>query len=44
MMDLTTAYFGLRSKSPLVASSSLLTESLENIKRPKDAGAAAVVR
>jgi dihydroorotate dehydrogenase (fumarate) len=43
MMDLTTAYLGLKLKSPLVASSSPLTESLENILRLEDAGAAAVV-
>jgi len=42
-MDLTTAYLGLRLKSPLVASSSPLTESLENIQRLEGAGAAAVV-
>ena len=43
MMDLTTAYLGLKLKSPLVASSSPLTESLENILRLEDAGVAAVV-
>jgi dihydroorotate dehydrogenase (fumarate) len=43
MIDLTTAYLGLRLKSPLVASSSPLTESLENIQRLEAAGAAAVV-
>jgi dihydroorotate dehydrogenase (fumarate) len=43
MMDLTTTYLGLKLKSPLVASSSPLTESLENILRLEDAGAAAVV-
>jgi dihydroorotate dehydrogenase (fumarate) len=43
MIDLTTAYLGLRLKSPLVASSSPLTESLENIQRLEEAGAAAVV-
>ena len=43
MMDLTTTYLGLKLKSPLVASSSPLTESLENIRRLEDAGAAAVV-
>jgi len=42
-MDLTTTYLGLKLKSPLVASSSPLTESLENIRRLEDAGAAAVV-
>ncbi|HEY4379845.1 MAG TPA: dihydroorotate dehydrogenase-like protein [Acidobacteriaceae bacterium] len=43
MTDLTTEYLGLKLKSPLVASSSPLTESIENIKRLEDAGAAAVV-
>ena len=43
MMDLTTEYLGLKLKSPLVASSSPLTESLENILRLEEAGAAAVV-
>jgi len=43
MIDLTTAYLGLKLKSPLVASSSPLTESLENIQRLEAAGAAAVV-
>jgi dihydroorotate dehydrogenase (fumarate) len=43
MIDLSTAYLGLRLKSPLVASSSPLTESLENVRRLEDAGAAAVI-
>src|ERR1035437_8312596 len=43
MMDLTTAYLGLKLKNPLVASSSPLTESLENIQRLEEAGTAAVV-
>jgi dihydroorotate dehydrogenase (fumarate) len=43
MIDLSTTYLGLKLKSPLVASSSPLTESLENIKRLEEAGAAAVV-
>jgi dihydroorotate dehydrogenase (fumarate) len=42
-MDLTTSYLGLKLKSPLMASSSPLTESLENIQRLEEAGAAAVV-
>jgi dihydroorotate dehydrogenase (fumarate) len=42
-MDLTTTYLGLKLKSPIVASSSPLTESLENIRRLEEAGAAAVV-
>jgi dihydroorotate dehydrogenase (fumarate) len=43
MADLTTEYLGLRLKSPLVASSGPLTETLENIQRLEEAGAAAVV-
>ena len=43
MVDLSTEYLGLSLKSPLVASSSPLTESLENIQRLEEAGAAAVV-
>lgn len=42
-MDLTTEYLGLKLKNPLVVSSSPLTESVENILRLEDAGAAAVV-
>jgi dihydroorotate dehydrogenase (fumarate) len=43
MIDLTTEYLGLKLKSPLVVSSSPLTESSENIQRLEAAGAAAVV-
>jgi dihydroorotate dehydrogenase (fumarate) len=43
MMDLGTAYLGLRLKNPLVASSSPMTESLEKIQRLEEAGVAAVV-
>jgi dihydroorotate dehydrogenase (fumarate) len=43
MVNLSTEYLGLSLKSPLVASSSPLTESLENIQRLEEAGAAAVV-
>src|ERR1039457_4035049 len=43
MVDLSTASLALSLKSPLVASSSPLTESLENIQRLEEAGAAAVV-
>lgn len=43
MIDLTTDYLGLRLKNPLVCSPSPLTESLDNIRRMEDAGAAAVV-
>ncbi|MGO8718610.1 MAG: dihydroorotate dehydrogenase-like protein [Acidobacteriaceae bacterium] len=43
MMDLTTEYLGLKLKNPLVVSSSPLTESVENILRLEETGAAAVV-
>ncbi len=43
MIDLSTDYLGLKLKSPLVVSSSPLSESVENIQRLEEAGAAAVV-
>jgi dihydroorotate dehydrogenase (fumarate) len=43
MIDLGTRYLGLTLKSPLVASSSPLCESVDNIRRMEDAGIAAVV-
>jgi dihydroorotate dehydrogenase (fumarate) len=43
MSDLTTRYLGLPLASPLVASASPLCESLDNLRRMEDAGAAAVV-
>ena len=43
MIDLSTEYLGLKLKSPLVVSSSPLTETAENIQRLEEAGAAAVV-
>ena len=43
-MDLSTTYLGLKLRSPLVPSAAQpLTESVDNIKRMEDAGAAAVV-
>lgn len=42
-MDLSTKYLGITLKNPLVPSPSPLMESLDNIKRMEDAGAAAVV-
>ena len=42
-VDLSTRYLGLELKSPLVASSSPLSETLEGMKRLEDAGAAAIV-
>jgi len=43
MPDLSTRYMGLELENPLIAASSGLTGSLENVKRIADAGAAAVV-
>ncbi len=43
MPDLTTTYLGLRLRSPLVASASPLSKSVENVRRLRDAGAGAVV-
>jgi dihydroorotate dehydrogenase (fumarate) len=42
-MDLTTTYMGMALKNPVVPSASPLSESLDNIRRMEDAGAAAVV-
>jgi len=42
-MNLKTKYLGLTLRTPLVPSASPLSESLDNIKRMEDAGAAAVV-
>jgi dihydroorotate dehydrogenase (fumarate) len=42
-MNLRTKYLGLTLRTPLVPSASPLSESLDNIKRMEDAGAAAVV-
>jgi dihydroorotate dehydrogenase (fumarate) len=43
MSDLSTKYLGLNLKSPLLASASPLSESVDNIKRLEDHGLAAVV-
>jgi dihydroorotate dehydrogenase (fumarate) len=43
MIDLSTSYLGLSLPNPLVASAGPLCESLDNIRRMEDAGAAAVV-
>ena len=43
MIDLRTRYLGLTLESPIVASSSPLCESVDNIRAMEDAGAAAVV-
>ena len=42
-MDLRTTYMGLELENPVIASASPLSESVDNIKRMEDAGAAAVV-
>jgi dihydroorotate dehydrogenase (fumarate) len=42
-VNLSTNYLGLTLKSPLVASASPLSESVDNIRRMEDAGAGAVV-
>lgn len=43
MVDLSTEYLGMRLRTPLVASASPLSASIDNIKRLEDAGASAVV-
>jgi len=43
MIDLSTEYLGLKLKSPLVVSSTPLSDSAESIQRLEAAGAAAVV-
>lgn len=43
MPDLSTTYLGLKLSSPLVASASPLSRSLDNIKRLEAAGASAIV-
>jgi dihydroorotate dehydrogenase (fumarate) len=43
MADLSTTYMGLKLKSPIIAGSSGLMNSLENLKQFEEAGAGAVV-
>jgi dihydroorotate dehydrogenase (fumarate) len=43
MVELTSRYLGTRLRTPLVASSSPLTGTLDGLRRLEDAGAAAVV-
>ncbi len=43
MIDFSTKYLGLDLKGPIIVSSTPLSESLDNIRRMEDAGAAAVV-
>jgi dihydroorotate dehydrogenase (fumarate) len=42
-MNLSTQYLGMKLRTPLVPSASPLSDSLDNVKRMEDAGAAAVV-
>lgn len=42
-MDLSTTYMGLTLKNPLIASSSKLTDNIENIRQIAQSGAGAVV-
>lgn len=43
MIDLSTTYLGLPINGPIVVSSTPLSESLDNLRRMEDSGAAAVV-
>jgi dihydroorotate dehydrogenase (fumarate) len=43
MIDFSTKYLGLKLNSPIVVSSTPLSESLDNVRRMEDAGAAAIV-
>jgi dihydroorotate dehydrogenase (fumarate) len=43
MIDFSTNYLGLKLSGPIVVSSTPLSESLDNIRRMEDAGAAAIV-
>jgi dihydroorotate dehydrogenase (fumarate) len=42
-MNLSTKYLGLSLRTPLVASSSPLSENIDDLKRLEDAGAPAIV-
>src|ERR1700733_8477967 len=43
MVDLSTNYLGLKLRTPLVASASPLSNTLDGIRRLEDAGASAIV-
>lgn len=43
MIDLSTIYLGMQLKNPLVASASVLSKRIENIKKLEEAGVSAVV-
>src|ERR1035441_8807097 len=43
MIDFSTNYLGLKLEGPIVVSSTPLSESIDNVRRMEDAGAAAIV-
>jgi dihydroorotate dehydrogenase (fumarate) len=43
MMDISTTYLGLKLKGPIVVGSTPLSESIDNVRRMEDTGAAAIV-
>ena len=43
MIDFSTQYLGLKLKGPILVSSTPLSESIDNVRRMEDAGAAAIV-
>src|ERR1700676_5271719 len=43
MIDFSTNYLGLKLNGPIVVSSTPISESIENLIRMEDAGAAAIV-
>ena len=43
MIDFSTQYLGLKLNGPIVVSSTPLSESLDNVRRMEDSGAAAIV-
>ena len=43
MIDISMQYLGMKLSSPIVAAASPLAESMDNIRRMEDAGAAAIV-
>jgi dihydroorotate dehydrogenase (fumarate) len=43
MIDFSTEYLGLKLNGPIVVSSTPLSESLDNIRRMEDSGAAAII-
>jgi len=43
MIDLSTTYLGMQLKNPLVASASVISKKVSNIKKLEDAGVSAVV-